>query len=66
MFSLLGRTSDRKLWVEGLTTFALSPGSPPYKIAVYVPGRKVSLGCMGMAVEEVSCVWKSVSPCLPL
>ena len=33
---------DRKLQIANLELFALSPGNPPYKVAVYVPGSKVS------------------------
>lgn len=37
----LGPVISRKLQLEGLATFALSRGKPPYKIAVYAPGHKV-------------------------
>ena len=32
---------DRKLQISNLELFAMSPGKPPYKIAVYIPGTKV-------------------------
>ena len=37
-----GRSVDRKLQLTNLEVFALSPGKPPYKLAVYVPGTKAS------------------------
>lgn len=37
---LPGPVISRKLQVENLATFALSPGKPPYRIACYVPGTK--------------------------
>ena len=37
----LGPVISRKLQLEGMATFALSRGKPPYKIAVYAPGHKV-------------------------
>jgi len=42
IFWWLGRQVDRKLQIANLELFALSPGNPPYKVAVYVPGSKVS------------------------
>ena len=42
-FPITGRSIDRKLQLANLASFALSPGKPPYKIAVYVPGTKVRL-----------------------
>lgn len=41
------RNIDRKLLIANLELFALSPGRPPYKIAVYVPGSKVRMGDWG-------------------
>ena len=41
--TILGSTIARKLKQEGLACFALSPGRPPYHVAVYTPGRKVHL-----------------------
>lgn len=38
------RHIDRKLQIANLELFALSPGKPPYKIAVYVTGSKVRGG----------------------
>ncbi len=38
---VVGRQVDRKLQIANLELFALSPGNPPYKMAVYVPGTKV-------------------------
>ena len=40
-YLFLARHIDRKLQISNLELFALSPGKPPYKIAVYVPGTKV-------------------------
>ena len=42
-FPVTGRSIDKKLQLANLASFALSPGKPPYKIAVYVPGTKVRL-----------------------
>ena len=42
-FPVSGRSIDKKLQLANLASFALSPGKPPYKIAVYVPGTKVRL-----------------------
>jgi len=39
--SITGPHISRKLQIEGMATFALSPGKSPYKIAVYTPGNKV-------------------------
>lgn len=39
--SIAGSRISRKLQIEGMATFALSPGKSPYKIAVYTPGNKV-------------------------
>jgi hypothetical protein len=42
-FPVTGRSIDKKLQLANLASFALSPGKPPYKIAIYVPGTKVRL-----------------------
>ena len=54
-FSCPGRSIDKKLQLSNLATFALSPGKPPYKISVYVPGTKVRrwlCNCVGTAVNS--------------
>ena len=40
LVSIAGTAISKKLIVEGVASYALSP-SAPYKIAVYVPGSKV-------------------------
>ena len=56
-FHFSARNIDRKLQISNLELFALSPGRPPYKIAVYVPGSKVR-GRRGRCAREQGEGWR--------
>ncbi len=49
----LGGATSHKLHVQGLATFALSPGLPPYKLSIYVPGSKVGGPLFRVAFNRV-------------
>lgn len=39
-----------KLRLQGVSEFELSPGPPPFTVAAYVPGVKVSIACSEVSV----------------
>ena len=43
LFSFLLASIATKLRLQGVSEFELSPGPPPFTVAAYVPGVKVSI-----------------------